>query len=527
MTQTLPDRDRHYRNCAILVMALAAAYHLAIIGSIGLGDNEAYYWTWSKHLDLSFYDHPAMVAYLIKLGTTLFGDNPFGVRITTTVLFFLTTLFVYLLTVGIFKSRRAGFYAVVLTNIVPYHFIVGLTIVPDAPLATLWVIFLFVLYRTVRGASWWHWYLLGAIAGVAFLSKYFAILLLPSALIFLASDPSLRRYLKTPHPYLGAILSFLIMSPVFWWNAAHGWQSFEFHLVARHSQGFQLENVGKMVIGQVSMLQILIFFFFAALWISIKRGFLEGSDIRYKFIVCTSAPTLLFFYISMSFADKAEAHWPALGYVPLMIAAAGLYPEYLEKWGTKKLSDYGWIQALGFGPVGRWMGRTSAFKSLVALGIALPLFLIVFTNVHLFYPLYRPEKSVNDVTNDLFGWDSAAERVRVIMGEMERETGRRPFIFSYHYNPASQISWALRDWENIYCLSGKTDQFDFWKSPDTLIGRDGIYVISERYDDTPEGLYNFDRIEGPVKIPVFRAEGYKAREFSIYKCYGYRGMKER
>ncbi len=527
MTQTLPDQDRRYRNYAILIMGLAVAYHLVIIGSIGLGDNEAYYWTWSKHLDLSYYDHPAMVAYLIKLGTMLFGDNPFGVRVTTAVLFFLTTLFVYLLTVGIFKSRRAGFYAVLLTNIVPYHFVVGLTTVPDAPLATLWVLFLFVLYRAIQGASWWHWYLLGAIAGVGFLSKYFAILLLPSTLILLLSDPSLRRYLKTPHPYLGVILSFLIMTPVFWWNAAHGWSSFEFHLVARHSQGFQWENAGKMILGQVAMLQILLLFFFAVLWISFKRGYLKGSDIRFKFIVCASAPTLLFFYITMCLTDQAEAHWPAMGYVPLVIAAAGLYPEYLEKWGSKKLSDYRWIRALGFGPVGRWMGRTSAFRTLVALGIAIPLFLIVFTNVHLFYPLYRPEKSEYDVTNDLYGWGLAAERVREISDEIERETGRRPFIFSYHYNPASQISWALRDWENIYCLSYKTDQFDFWKRPDTLIGRDGIYIICERYDDPPEEFYDFDRIEGPVKMTVFRAQAYKAREFSVYRCYGYRGMKQR
>ncbi len=526
MTQTLPDRDRQYGNYAILVMALVAAYHLAIIGTIGLGDNEAYYWTWSKHLDLSYYDHPAMVAYLIKLGTMLFGDNPFGVRITTTVLFFLTTLFVYLLTVGIFKSRRAGFYAVVLTNIVPFYFIVGLITVPDAPLATLWVIFLFILYRTIRGASWWHWYLLGAIAGVAFLSKYFAILLLPSALIFLLSDSSLRRYLKSPHPYLGVTLSFLIMAPVFWWNAAHGWPSFEFHLVARHSQGFQWDNVGKMIGGQMSMTPILLFFFLTALWISIERGHTKGDDVRYKFIVWTSAPTLLFFYVTMCFTEKAEPHWPALGYVPLLIAAAGLYPEYLEKWGGKKLSEYRWIRALGPGAVGRWMARTSAFKTLVALGIAFPLLFMVLTSVHLFYPLHRPEKSQNDITNDLFGWDSAAEHVRVISNDMERETGRRPFIFSYHYNPASQISWALRDWENIYCLSGKTDQFDFWKSPDTLIGRDGIYIICERYDSTPEVCYNFDRIEGPVKITIVRAKAYKARVFSIYKCYGYRGMKE-
>lgn len=29
--------------------------------------DEAYYWLWSRHLDFSYYDHPPMVAYLIRL----------------------------------------------------------------------------------------------------------------------------------------------------------------------------------------------------------------------------------------------------------------------------------------------------------------------------------------------------------------------------------------------------------------------------------------------------------------------------
>jgi hypothetical protein len=317
----------------------------------------------------------------------------------------------------------------------------------------------------------------------------------------------------------------VIMSPVFIWNARHGWPSFEFHLVERES-GFTWDNLGKMIGGQMSITPILLYFLFAALWVAARRGFFKGDDIRYKFIVLTSLPTLLFFYIAMCFIHKAEPHWPALGYVPLVIGAAGLYPEYLAKWGKKKLSDFSWIRALGFGPIGRWMRRTSALKALVALGVAFPLFFIVFMNVQIFYPLYRPEKTKYDITNDFYGWDKAATRVREVSAEMEKETGRAPFIFSYHYNPASQLSWALKDWTNVYCLSRKTDQFDFWQDPDTLIGQDGVYIINDAYDSPPEERYYFDRIEGPETITTLRAGGVTGRTFMIYRCYGYRGMKE-
>jgi 4-amino-4-deoxy-L-arabinose transferase-like glycosyltransferase len=42
--------------------------------------DEAYYWLWSRRLAMSYYDHPPMVAYLIRLGTSLFGETIIGVR---------------------------------------------------------------------------------------------------------------------------------------------------------------------------------------------------------------------------------------------------------------------------------------------------------------------------------------------------------------------------------------------------------------------------------------------------------------
>ena len=35
--------------------------------------DEAYYWMWSKHLAGGYYDHPPMVAVVIRLGTLIAG----------------------------------------------------------------------------------------------------------------------------------------------------------------------------------------------------------------------------------------------------------------------------------------------------------------------------------------------------------------------------------------------------------------------------------------------------------------------
>ena len=51
------------------------ALRLFSAGTVGLGDVEAYYWTWSRDLSLSYFDHGPIVALLIRAGTTLLGDG--------------------------------------------------------------------------------------------------------------------------------------------------------------------------------------------------------------------------------------------------------------------------------------------------------------------------------------------------------------------------------------------------------------------------------------------------------------------
>src|SRR5438445_9634283 len=54
-------------------------------GRIEITEDEAYQWLWSKHLALSYYSKPPLIAYLQFLGTSIFGDNEFGIRFLSPV----------------------------------------------------------------------------------------------------------------------------------------------------------------------------------------------------------------------------------------------------------------------------------------------------------------------------------------------------------------------------------------------------------------------------------------------------------
>ena len=61
----------------ILVLILVRAM---VAGFTPLSYDEAYYWLWSKHLASGYYDHPPLIAFVIRAGTALFGDTSWGVR---------------------------------------------------------------------------------------------------------------------------------------------------------------------------------------------------------------------------------------------------------------------------------------------------------------------------------------------------------------------------------------------------------------------------------------------------------------
>ena len=80
-----PNEARLVRNTALTILALVAL-RLVAAAFTPMTFDEAYYWTWSKHLAGGYYDHPPMVAFVIRLGTMIAGDTEFGVRLVSILL---------------------------------------------------------------------------------------------------------------------------------------------------------------------------------------------------------------------------------------------------------------------------------------------------------------------------------------------------------------------------------------------------------------------------------------------------------
>jgi dolichol-phosphate mannosyltransferase len=223
---------------AIGVIVYSIVLRLLYAGSVELLPEETYYWNYSQHPALGYLDHPPMVAWLIRLGTLVFGQTEFGVRAGALCCGAITLVFVYRLARNLF-GQASAIAAVVLAQSLPFFFLSGFLMTPDAPLTAAWAAALYYLERALiaeRPGAWWR---AGVCLGLGMISKYSIALLAPVTLAFMLWDPKSRRWWRHFEPYMAALFALAVFSPVIVWNARHDWASFAFQTSRRLAEAPQ------------------------------------------------------------------------------------------------------------------------------------------------------------------------------------------------------------------------------------------------------------------------------------------------
>ena len=129
------------------IAAIAALILLRFIAGavLPLSADEAYYWLWSKHLAAGYYDHPPMIAFLIRAGTLVFGDTAFGVRVVPLLLSIPASWFVW---------RVGGERACLFFNLTLMIAVETMAATPDAPLIAASTAFLWAMTKLDDDPRW-------------------------------------------------------------------------------------------------------------------------------------------------------------------------------------------------------------------------------------------------------------------------------------------------------------------------------------------------------------------------------------
>jgi hypothetical protein len=438
---------------AIGLFKLFVARNFPLIG------DEAYYWLWGQHLDLSYVDHPPMIAYVNFVLTSLFGQSELAIRLGAISIVSLVSWIIYLTGKELY-DRRSGLLAAVIFSLLPTFFGGGMFLVPQTLLFLFWSWSFYLIVRIIKSGGGAYWYLLGISAGLGLLSDYVMALFFIGTFLLLILSKENRFWLSRKEPYFAALISLLIFSPVIIWNLRLGFTPFFYW-------------GGKMGVGPRVFDNLLNFFglqmllytppiFFRAL-----RNF-KGFSIF--------SAVVFFPFLHISPVINIGGHWTSTAYLPAIINS---------------------------GNARKWIIRT-------IIGFALFVNILGFSYYLFFYPtppeLRGKEFSINS-------------ELPKFLEESSPRTGRT-FVLANDLGMIGLVSFHGKT--KVYMAPGRLKQVDLWGKPDIQKGDHVLYFAlneTSLYNklkplfrkiaiDPQKRLFNKDA-DLPDKTQIFICEGFK------------------
>jgi hypothetical protein len=499
----------------ILVLFILTLFFRAFFSlNIGLIDDEAYHWSWAKDLQLSYFDHPGMIAWLEYITTAIFGDTLLGVRLPGYLCFIGTVVLLYKLTRDLFDDTAAIFVGLILLWSPLWGF-GGYVASPEPPFMLCFVGAAFVFWQGVREDSkqWtmkktWLW--LGVLMGLGLNSKFIIALLAPGFLLYMLMTPSRRKDLLSPWPWIGFLIATVLCSPIFIWNIMHDWPGFKYQFHDRHTgSSFSIERwlvfFGAQLLFYTPFLYVMLAFSFIT-------AYMRRTEARWRYLFALTAPSIAIFYPQPLFADY-KPHWAGAACTLLLMGAGYIWSQGLH-WGAREM-----------------VKPRSKVYTRGMLAFFIPLTILSYTPfvypwVPKVFHAVAPKaewKTTYDFSNEFTGWKELGRFVNRRQREIHAESGRKPFLAALRYETTAQTTWGTE--QKIYMLNSTRSHYTVMQDPEemqNLEGQDAIVVTTEKYDHDPLKYAKFDSCS-KEDLLTFR-KGVHARTFKVYLCKGFHGI---
>lgn len=410
-----------------------------------LTSDEGYYWFYSQRLQWGYYDHPPMVALLIKLGTAVFPGEA-GVRFFN-MLLSAAGLRVFLNLLPEEWKNRGRTYVVLLSA--PLLHYLCFLVFPDGPLLFFSLLFLAAYKRFLQKATVSSAALLGLSVALMAWSKYHGALLVVFTVM---ANPKL---LRQPLFYLSLAVAALLFIPHLWWQYQNGFPTFTYHLSGR-TGSWSFRHVGEYLSQQVVATGPgLIFIPFVV----------KAEDVFERTLKTIAVGTFVFFLVS-SAKTFVHFHWTSIALFPMLYLAIKFYNDFPRRH-----------------PLFIW-----AIVPFAVLMIALRFLLAV--------PVVPAMHVGSDYYNGREQW---AKDIAAVAGD-------RPVFLPNNLREASLYSfYSGKPGVTLYTRPEKKTQYELWGYEDSLQGKEVFLVTKYSFAGSRPLLNYLDRkiFGGPV--PSFRS----------------------
>jgi 4-amino-4-deoxy-L-arabinose transferase-like glycosyltransferase len=500
---TTANGDTRQWRVAVGVTLAAWLVRLLFAARLPLFPDETYYWDWSRRLSGGYFDHPPMIAVLIRAGTALVGA--FGLEPAPVVIRLFPVLAgaVASLAAAAIARRIGGARAALLTAfafaVMPLAAAGLVLATPDAPLLCFEALAVYAVVRAIQSplrsrASLGWWSAAGVCMGLAFASKYTSILLPLSMLAAVLVRPSLRERLREPGPYVACVLATLVFLPVLQWNAAHDWISFRFQL--EHGlgkpKGLAINRELDLIGGQLGLVTPVLFVLIAlAVWRSLRR---PNDDAHFALAAIATGSWVFFVYSAIH--RRVEANWPA----PSYISGVPLLASMLATSASASLQRW-------------WRG-----------GLALAAVLVGVVYLHAVVPVL-PIPARRDPLARAAGWDDLARPVAA----MQHLLGARAWVGAERYQDVSELAYHLPGRPHVICicLGGRHNHYELWPGfAQRARAGDALVLALDERPDVHESVARlapyFSRVSPGALAPLLSG-GDTVSVRRLWVLEGYRG----
>jgi hypothetical protein len=326
------------RRKVLLLMLCSLALRIITAASIELGNDEVYYWLYPRYPSWSYFDHPAMLAWAVRILNLGKSPNTAWALRLPALLFGTLNIYLAFLLGSRLKNALCGYYAALLyASSIYVSVICGVFILPDTAQSFFWMLALLTLANLLFGETWparrsapapgqgnrgrnGLWLLFGLLTGLAVLSKYHGVFLWAGAGLYLLIRD--RKELADPFVYLGGVITLVCLFPILYWNSHHEWASFVYH--GNRTLGTRAlvnwDNVLQQILGEFFYNSLpVVALIFVALFVYRRNKYLEPR--KFIFLLCMSLPLIAFVWV-MSGRRETLPHWTGPSYLSLMMLPA-------------------------------------------------------------------------------------------------------------------------------------------------------------------------------------------------------------
>jgi 4-amino-4-deoxy-L-arabinose transferase-like glycosyltransferase len=501
----------HWLRLGYVFIGAVLLFRLAYLGSgkIELSEDEAYQWVWSKHLALSYYSKPPLIAYIQFLGTSLWGDTEFGVR-------FFSPLIAAVIGVLLLRffacavDARAGFWLLLILTATPL-LAVGATLMTIDPLSVLfWTAAMLTGWYAVRRDSTRQWLWTGLWMGLGFLSKYTALFQLLCWAVFFALCKPARVELRRPGPYLAVLVLAVCALPVLIWNWQHDWITVS-HLANRGGLQKPWEwqrsasFLRDFLLAETALLNPV--FFLATVLASFAFWKERPRDPLLLFLFSMGAPLFLF-YAAYTLRARVLPNWIAPAVLPLFCLML-IY--WYRRWKT------------GIGNTRPW------FVGGVVFGLV-AVILMHDTNL-IAMVAGRPLPPRQDPLNRVRGWRETARVVGQAREKLIGE-GKPVIVIGDHYGITGLLSFYMAEAKRrvvtdplVYYQSSDApeNQFFFWQGYLSRHGENAIFVqTSKEPSSAPARIQTQFASVTDLGVTDITYRGRVIHRIQLFECRGLR-----